>query len=162
MIVSAGLNDKTVTVPGGWRAGGSGIESNLLPMRKTTPRLARCADTGLRLLQADQDPVGGLRAMGGLNKVEQVGYLDVSETKTAWTLPTATSLLELRETPIRAATGCPLGRERLPKPPTQVDTTLRHLVHYVLSPFDNAQWEVRMPVWNGPLAPMRIHGTQIR
>src|ERR1019366_6743865 len=28
-------------------------------------------------------------------------------------------------------------------------------------PFDNAQWEVRMPVWNGPLAPMRIHGTQI-
>ena len=31
---------------------------------------------GLRLLQADQDPVGGLRAMGGLNKVEQVGYLD--------------------------------------------------------------------------------------
>src|ERR1035441_9136723 len=29
-------------------------------------------------------------------------------------------------------------------------------------PFDNAQWEVRMPVRNGPLAPMRINATQIR
>src|ERR1017187_208468 len=29
-------------------------------------------------------------------------------------------------------------------------------------PFDNAQWEVRMPVRNGPLAPMRMNATQIR
>ena len=94
--------------------------------------------------------------MGGLNKVKQVGYLD-SRIKTTVTLPTATSLLELRETPRRLCS--PL---RCTQTSPQVDTPLRDLVHYVLSPFDNAQWEVRMPVWNGPLAPMRIHGTQIR
>jgi hypothetical protein len=31
---------------------------------------------GLRLREADEDPVGRLRAVGGLDKVEQVGYLD--------------------------------------------------------------------------------------
>lgn len=30
----------------------------------------------LRLLEADQDPVGSLRATGGLKKVEQVSYLN--------------------------------------------------------------------------------------
>jgi hypothetical protein len=122
--------------------------------------------TGLRLREADDDSLRGLRAMGGLNKVKQVGYLD-SRIKTPSTSAVATSLLELRETPSQTRPGpTPRLRVQIKSPKVavtpRVDTPLRHLVHYVLSPFDNAQWEVRMPVWNGPLAPMRIHGTQIR
>jgi hypothetical protein len=36
------------------------------------------SDASLGLWEADQNSVRGLRAVGGLNKVKQVGYLDSS------------------------------------------------------------------------------------
>src|SRR5664279_3156613 len=111
----------------------------------------------------DDHSLRGVSAVNRLREVEQIGHLRLAMGRDRYSFPSL-AFWSYVQKPLPDGRGSDRSREASGSRFFFYPMWTRDCSFWYTTccPFDNAQWEVRMPVWNGPLAPMRKHATQIR